>query len=420
MRPRRQDLTAKPRYAVLLDDPEILITELQAVAKIVAEALGERTLDTALRMRYGHGILVRDVPGLHAKMISRLLAKRGHGSFAVELGPGGLRTTPRAKRTGTLTITDSGLELAVRFKPPKTFEWSQIQAIHAHALSVVSNSDEGEPLARSRGNPQTPGGAKLIKEIRLYEERERVRIHIGMDILLDGPALFRVKFDTPGIYSTLEGRADNAWDNFLLLLESLLERAEGVLIPPTTRRLLVRHEFNDVLYTKPEELENFNAWLLHARERGITYGEPEDLDDEVLSDEDEAVALAGDDDDDADDIDDAELEDSLDPDADAPAVADDEPADEVPELDDAEDLSDEDLSDEDLGDEDVSDVLEHFDKTKRVDITQLQAMLEDAKDLDDLDESTDPDGEDVQDALQHFETSSGAWDVQQLRDDAQE
>ena len=111
----------------------------------------------------------------------------------------------------------------------------------------------------------------------------------------------------------LPERGDHSLENFLRLLRALVERAPGhVLIPPGARRLLERSEVESILFAKREAWESFSAWMIQAHERGVTFDEDiDDIDDEELSDADEAI-LVGEvlDDEGAEDIDDAELGDS--------------------------------------------------------------------------------------------------------------
>jgi hypothetical protein len=451
----------KQRLSVLLDDPDVLATKLRAVAKVVAKALGEPVSDASSRIRYGRGILVRDLPAIFARRIGRDLAQLGLGSFTAG-GVGGLRTAPRPRRVGAIEINDEGVALKVGAKPAKTFPWDDVLAVHAHGtVPPPSSSDIGMPLPKRGPTSEASTSTRALTEsLRVYESNERTPITLGIDLLVSGlkgdervPLLYRIEYDTQGIFGKIEGRSSSLVGNYLLLLQGLLDGAdEDTLVPPTTRRLLVRHECTDVLYVKREELDSFNTWILHALERGIHYGEPEDIDDDALHDEDEAV-LVGDDEADAEELDDEELEDSADDldDEDLEDSAedeDDEEEEEDEELEDsaedeedeedlaaddgesysgeradassdiaaAEDLDDADLEldDADLEEEEAESFMDHFNRTRRVNKAEIAAMLAEAKglEIEDDDAGDEVPAEDVAADMGFF--SSGRWDVSEL------
>lgn len=410
----------KPRYSVLLDDPTVLATQLTPIARVVAEVLAEPVQDATQRVRYGGGIVARNVLAPYAKGISRGLARLGLGSFTVSTAD--FVGVPRARRLGSITIRDEGLELAIRLKPAKLFPWEAIQALHAFALIQPAAPEDRDSRPRRGGDPRSlsDGARAVIEGIREFEERERARVQLGIDLLLEGPLLYRLDHSEPGIYTHLEGRTSHSVENYLLLLTTLSKAVpESVLIPPSSQRFVGRHEFTDILFAKPEELESFNGWIVQALAQGVAFSdEPEDLDDEGLADADDAIvvhdALEADD---VDDIDDEDLEDADD--------GHDEPAD----VDDDEDLDDDELSEAEqaleteggaAADADVHQAWEHIADTGRFDRDHVREMLNAAADLElagevDAEVGVDPDLKaEVKEAMGFFDASSGAWNVSKL------
>src|SRR5688572_7174832 len=98
----------KQRLSVLLDDPSCLATSLTKIARIVAQALGEHPTDVSQKVRYGAGIVVRDIAAPYAKDIARNLAQLGLGSFLVEQ----LEPAPRARRVGQFEFDAAGITIA--------------------------------------------------------------------------------------------------------------------------------------------------------------------------------------------------------------------------------------------------------------------------------------------------------------------
>lgn len=420
----------KPRVSVLLDDPGVLSTRLPHIARIVAEVMDQPIADATAGVRYGAGIVARNVLSPYAKAISRGLARLELGSFAVTEQE--FIHAPKARRLGTIQLLDDALELGVRLKPAKRIEFDDIIAVHACALAQPAGSDERDAgLPRRGGDARdlSPGAVKMIEEIRQFEERNRVRIRLSLDILLRGPTMFRMSHSEQGVYNNLKGRKSHSIQNYLTLLDALAAALpESVFVPPSTRQFLVRHEFTDILFSKPEELESFNSWLLLACERGIV-NEPEDLVEDDLQDADEAIVVDDEaidpDVDEVDDIDDDEMEDN-------------DSRDELHDLDDEDqdDEDDDDTTEADRAEAETQelireaqleaevqaversleldeDVLEHFGETAQFSKDSIRAMIEDAEDLDDV-ETLDSNDPDVTAAATFFDASSGAWNVDSL------
>lgn len=487
----------KERLSLLLDDPTSLAVSLQQVARVVAEALNEHPADAGQRVRYGGGFVVRDVPEAVARQIARGLAQHGVGSFLVPRAA--VKPAPRPKRAGALLFDQEGLGIGLPLRPDKVTRrpWSEVRALHAHALSDDPGSEEREALPRRGGNLRdlSPDTRGLINEIREVEEKERTQVRLGLDLLV-GADLYRIGVAEPGAYAALElpalpegevlrggwqqvadagdavrgkwiewegtiaaadaragvvevserpggerrvrlrladpgevrlrrlapgatlgyrGRVDG-WDgevlllgdaalrrashsleNYLLLLRRLLRTAPAsVMIPPTTRRFAERASVADLLYAKREELDAFNQWIGLALAQGIRFGEAEELGDEGLVDADEAELTTASPGEEAEELSDAELEDT-DPRGTARARSERSPA--------------------ARGSGEVSDVMQHFANTGRLDAKHVKEILSAAAELETLEEESGapagaPDPE-VTEAMSFFDQKSGQW---RLRD----
>lgn len=423
-------MDAKQRFSVLLDDPSSLATSLMKIARVVAQTLKEHPTDVAQKVRYGGGIVVRDVPAVYAKDIARNLASLGLGSFLVETQA--FLAPPRPRRVGQFEFGPDGVVIAQLLRPPEGLAWTDVLAVHAHA-SIESTSGEDDDAPARRGGDMTllsEAARTLLGALREFEDRERARVILGLDVIVKGPVLYRMTSIEAGIYGSLSKRSTIALENYLSLVRELTAACPAsVLVPETTRRFVREHDFTRVLYSKREELESVNAWLLQAMEQGLAASEhePEDLPDEGLEDAEDAIPVAPsgsgeDEDDDADEIDDAELEDvqAQDDPLDHSSYDDDDD-DDVDVDDDDDELDDEDLAD-DTGstDPDVAETAKLFDKTGRFKAADVQAILADVKQLSTTEvegaSSTDPDADpEVREALGFIDPQpSGKWEVKKV------
>lgn len=413
---------AKERLSVLLDDPTQLATALLPIARVVANVLEEHPTDVAQRVRYGGGIVVRDVAEPYAREVARGLAAMGHGSFLV--GVGELQAPPRPRRIGTLEFSKDGLKLAQRLREAEPVRWSDVLAVHAHAILEPRAEGEEQAHARRGGDLTRLGEAakRLLADLREVEDRERSRVVLGLDLLLAGPVLYRLASDDAGIYGSLPDRSTIALENYLKLVELLPAAAPPtVLVSKATRRFVQTKDLGALLVAKREELEAFTSWTMAALSAGVAFGgdDAEELSDDGLEDAEEAVPAAPDEADAGEDIDDASLEPGSDHDEGDEGEGDDD--DDDPLENSVDDLDDEDLDDDDLADGDgpvtgadteVVEAAALFEKTGRLRADDVKAVLRDAKDLDALGEA-EVDAE-VREAAGIFDASSGRWDVKQV------
>jgi hypothetical protein len=422
-------MEAKQRFSVLLEDPSALAVSLPKIARVVAQVLGEHPTDVASKVRYGAGIIVRDVAEPYAREIARGLAALGIGSFLVSSTT--FEPAPRPRRVGQFDFDGNGVTVAQRLRPSETAPWAAVRALHAHASIEATSGEEDEGPSRRGGDLTRLSDAakKVLADLREFEDKERTRVILGLDVLV-GTELYRMTSIDAGIYGSLPSRSTIALENFLSLVEALVRAAPpSVLIPATTRRFVADHDFTRILHAKREELEAFNTWIVQALEHGVaaSEAEPEDLGDEGLEDADEAILVGSGagatEADDADEIDDAELEDdtkSFNRDrvaaatkkpAPAPSASDRPLANSAfDEDDDAADLSDDELEDApDTNDPEVAEAAKLFDKTGRFKAADVQAILADVSTLEgaevDGSASSDPDDPEVREALGFFETS---------------
>ena len=439
-----------PRCYVFLDDPSALATRLAEVAQIVARTLGRSYPDVLPLVRYGRGILVRDANPAQARLVGRALARVGLGVFSVPEGD--LEAPPRrAKRISRVEADEDGLRLTIRgFEqiPPVRLEWSEVWTLAPHALLLGSPSEERAGLPR-RGETMaalSPQASQLLSDLRHSSELDRRPIQLCLDVLADGSNLYRIHHDDVGVYAGLEVRSEHAVENFLSMCTSLVDLAPTeVLIPSAVRRFLQTGQVESILFAKREALDSALLWLVQARAFGVRFDdEAEDLDDDELTEEDEAILVDAEGED-AEDLEDADLdydsrddfddeEDALVEGAEGVAVgssigagrrgraAAEAPAAEEADHDEADhdgaDLDEADLDDSDLGeaDGDVVAALEHFEQTSRLDQAAIEAMLTQSRDLED-EEEEDEEVEvdvDVQNALGLFDANSGPINVRQL------
>ncbi len=384
----------KARLSVLLDDPSQLHDKLLVIARVVANVLEEHPTDVAQRVRYGGGIVARDVAEPYAREITRGLAALGLGSFLVEHAT--LLAAPRPRRIGGLEVGPEGLVITQRLKQPETVPWSKILALHAHALLEAKEEDDDATHSRRGGDLTRIGEAarRVLNDVRELEEKQRARITLGLDLLLDGPVCYRLTSDEPGIYASLPERSTIGLENYLALVALLAKTAPPkVKVSKLTRRFVEAHDVGLVLFSKREELDAFTTWTLHALAAGIEQGaEPEELSDEGL--EDETGAPAKQEAEEEDEEDEEDEDDPLDNSADG--------------------LEDEDLADVAV-DAEVSAQAALFEKTGRFQLADVKAIVAEQQDLSGAVDSADPDVDpEVKAVAGMFDASSGRWDVRKV------
>ena len=403
-------------HSLLVDSPTPLAHpgRRASVAQVVARALGLPQAEAHQRVRYGGGFLLKGVPGTLARRVGRELASQGVGTFSVPQAE--VRRVGRAKRVGRLSLESESLVVAPFLSEEiRPVPWASVQALHAYVLCQDPESEEREglPPRRRGGNVASlsPYTRRMLEELQIYEERERVLVKLGIDLWLDG-SLWRLSYDDPGVYSALdlpplpkskrskasydqlladpkshmgcyvewkgvviredEGRlwlaptrdgeptvrldmapgavlnaracevgqslkyrarvdnlaeggvvelsdgefklAPHSLENYVHLVRKLVAVAPpSVLVPPATRAFAMGlMPFMGLVYTKPEELERFNAWMWLATQNGISFS-PEEIGDELLEDADDAIPVDDStvrDLEDVEDVGDDELEDS--------------------------------------------------------------------------------------------------------------
>lgn len=393
----------KARLSVLLDDPSQLHDKLLVIARVVANVLEEHPTDVAQRVRYGGGIVARDVAEPYAREITRGLAVLGLGSFLVEHAT--LMAAPRPRRIGGLEVGPEGVKITQRLKATESFAWSQVLALHAHALMEPKGEDD--EASRRGGDLTRLGDAakRVLNDVRELEEKQRSKITLGLDLLLEGPVCYRLTSDEPGIYASLPERSTIALENYLALVALLARSAPAkVKVAKLTRRFVEAHDVGLILFSKREELDAFTTWTLHALAEGIEQGaEPEDLADEGLEDETGAPAPAAKQE--ADDEEEAGDEEEDEEDEDEG----DDPLDHS-----ADGLEEEDLADVAV-DAEVSAQAALFDKTGRFQLSDVKAIVAEQQDLSGAVDSADPDVDpEVKAVAGMFDASSGRWDVRKV------
>jgi hypothetical protein len=281
---------------VLLEDPTQLSLRTGEVARVIAKALGEPVADVAQRVRYGGGIVARD---LDPETANAIAAQLGESNLAAFVVPGAaVEALPRPRRTSGLPIDEDGLRLLLRGvqKRPEKLAWGRIRAVHVNALArdlAASEIEEGRkprPIADVESAPDDV--KRLSSEIDYWEDREKTkRIDLCLDLLAEEPVLVARLTAEDADYSELPGKRLGSLENFVIFVRALLAKLpRPVVVPPTTRAFADRCDWQAVLLDKPEQRDAFNLWLLAAVRNGHPFGidpEEEELSDEEVIDDDE-------------------------------------------------------------------------------------------------------------------------------------
>src|SRR3954451_10429706 len=98
-------------FHVLLNDPAVLASRTAEVARVVARAFGNPVADVSQRVRYGGGIVAREVDEAKAREIASRL---GEASIAAFVLPSVVvEPLPRARRIAGVVIEKDGLRMVV-------------------------------------------------------------------------------------------------------------------------------------------------------------------------------------------------------------------------------------------------------------------------------------------------------------------
>src|SRR5687767_4993813 len=93
-------------FLVLLEDPTGLALRVGALARVVAKTTRVPAADAAQRVRYGGGIVARDLDEATAEKLRAALAADGHGAFVLKSS--WFEAPPRARRTTALVPSADG------------------------------------------------------------------------------------------------------------------------------------------------------------------------------------------------------------------------------------------------------------------------------------------------------------------------
>jgi hypothetical protein len=409
-------------FLVLLEDPTSLALKAPALAKVVAKALAIPTADAAQRVRYGGGIVGRDLPEDAARRVASALAAEGHSAFALETAR--YEAPPRPRRLVAVLPGKDGIVARSRgVTREETLAWSRVRAVYAYALARELAPEEAEARkSRPKPDPKEKSEARqLLFELYFWEDQERTRrIELALDVVVDQPlALLRLSVEDAD-YRDFEGRTGNAYDNFVALVRAIIAKAPATtVIPPSTRAFATTLDWRTGLFDKPEERDSFTAWVIQAARHGKPFGlvpndEPiEDLEDSDL--EESGDTVESDDDPDAEEVSDDELD-----------AYEEEPT----EVEDDEDEEDED-DDEPAPpkgqekkpvDPDVQLALDLADKTGRLKMEDVQEIIAAAEQIPELGASDDVAGGPAVPELEHFEdrAQTARWNVSELASGAEE
>ncbi|MEZ0229126.1 MAG: hypothetical protein ACAI25_10915 [Planctomycetota bacterium] len=402
-------------FHVLLNDPTVLGSRTGEVARVVAKAFGQPVADVSQRVRYGGGIVAREVAEEKAREIA---AKLGEVQIPTIVVPSAaIEPLPRARRIAGIVIEADGVRTVVRgsTKGGETIPWARVRSFHVNALARALSPAEVEEGRKPRALADVENASdevrKLSAEIDYWEDREKThRIDLCIDLIADDPVLVGRMTADEADYSALEGKKQGALENFFRLVRALLAKApRSLIVPPTTRAFAATADWESCLFDKPEQRDAFNLWLLSAVRHGTPFGldGAEEVDDAEVDEDDE---------DEADDVDETEVDETEVDEAEVDEAEDD-------------DEDDDESREENLkaaeaagGDAALASELELFDKTRKLRKKDVLDALEAAKGIDpgvletdpgDKPPSNDPD-------MQIFKEKTGRWDVSELMKESKE
>lgn len=253
--------------------------------RALARLYGLSPQDATRRARYCGGILLDAVPPPEAEACAAALAAEGIGARRVPAGA--LPALGKPRRVVRVEIEDGGLVLGLGLGQEMVVAPDEPRLLLACAVDEEIPAPRGEPEGvRRRGreragtgtaerDPETllagedtgldPLSIRLISAIARRRRDERRAVALGLDLVLDGPRLYRIRRDdlesvrVPG----LSGRAPHSVEAFLALSRAASARlGPQALRPPENAALLEAGLIEPALFTYWEELARYERWLL--------------------------------------------------------------------------------------------------------------------------------------------------------------
>src|SRR5690348_8045899 len=137
-------------FHVLLNDPSVLASRTGEVARVLAKAIGQPVADVSQRVRYGGGIVARELDEEKAKEIAATLSEQKLDAFVVPSAA--VEALPRARRLSGIAIDADGLRGLVRggTKAAEKLPWSRVRSFHVNALARALSPAEVEEGRKPR------------------------------------------------------------------------------------------------------------------------------------------------------------------------------------------------------------------------------------------------------------------------------
>jgi hypothetical protein len=263
------------------------------IGRLLACHLPVHATDATARVRYGGGLIAKDLPDdIAAELALRLgeigvrtrkiassrwaAAPRGSRVAALELGEDALTASLRG-RVSLLTVPRRDV-LGLRVhgvaaeRPPGEDARNGGRRKRAQAEPGTSTLVEEAVASGAEGSLLSPRGSEVLRRLR-ENGIASMEMHITLYCAEPGPAAGEVErgwlwsplriakgdFD----YSSLgEQKQAHSLDNFLILLEELLAWLPDAWNRETAERFLSSLDPLDILHFKEEEAENFDRWML--------------------------------------------------------------------------------------------------------------------------------------------------------------
>ncbi len=268
-------MSDQDRHAVLLCDAATAARRAVEIADLLSLTTGQPAQDLALRVRYGSGIVARELFRDDAEKVAAALELDGMAAFLV--AEDGFVLEPRRRKiTGGVIGEDAFFAQIGHAAAPTEIPWRAVRIVNAYALAHqlpekrkkehVVFTAEGEELDDSVKDLQklriySNEAMRIIESVARYEERfpdRDVKFYIDLSTLDASYQVRRREYNFEGLGDLC---MNHSMDNFMVLLRQILKRVRCAFVPERSVTFAETADLAAILVEKEEEQRSYARWV---------------------------------------------------------------------------------------------------------------------------------------------------------------